>query len=184
MTRYLCVDQSHRRRGEVVPVDVTAQVRSERELLPRPSAYLAITEDVIAAVAAMGTAASGQRATDVARILSGVAEPQDLPVVLMSQHSVTRNPGHYELDDLRGAEVAVDRVAARVGSAQVAAPTSDDLLIIEDDEAGPPTLVNAGSTPTAVLTRPSQRTRMSHKACSGWTNSPRGSPSPTTPKHH
>ncbi len=160
MTRYLCVDQSHRRRGEVVPVDVTAQVRSERALLPRPSAYLAITEDVIAAVAAMGTASSSQRATDVARILSGVAEPQDLPVVLMSQHSVTRAPGHYELDDLRGAEATIDRVAARVGSAQVAAPTSDDLLIIEDDEAGPPTLVNAGSTPTAVLTRPSQRTRM------------------------
>lgn len=158
MTRYLCVDQSHRRHGENVPVDVTAPVRAERALFPRPSAYLAITEDVIAAVTALDEGSS--RATGVARILSGVAEPQDLPVVLMSQHSVSRSPGHYELDDLRSSEAAIERLAARVGTSHVPAAASDDLLIIEDDEAGPPTLVDAGNKPTAVLTRPSQRTRM------------------------
>ena len=160
MTRYLCVDQSHRRRGEIVPVDVTAQVRSERALMPRPSAYLAITEDVISAVAASDGGPSNQRSADIARILGGVAEPQDLPVVLMSQHSVSRAPGHYELDELRSAEPAIDRVVAPVGTSHVTAAPGDDLLIIEDDEAGPPALVDAGSKPTAVLTRPWQRTRV------------------------
>jgi len=159
MTRYLCVDQSHRRHGEIVPVDVTAQVRSERALMPRPSAYLAITEEVISAVTALDPGSLNQRSADIARILSGVAAHQDLPVVLMSQHSVSRTPGHYELDDLRSAEAAIDRVVARVGTSHVAAAPGDDLLIIEDDEAGPPALVDAGSKPTAVLTRPSQRTR-------------------------
>jgi hypothetical protein len=159
MTRYLCVDPSHRRHGDMLPVDVTAQVRSERAMLPRPAAYLAITEDVISAVADLGDASS-RSSSHVARILSGVAEPQDLPVVLMSQHSVTRAPGHYELDDLRSTEPAIDRVAARVGTSHVMAGASDDLLIIDDDENGGPTLVEAGRQPTAVLTRPSQRTRI------------------------
>ncbi|MEA2522585.1 MAG: hypothetical protein QOI81_2231 [Actinomycetota bacterium] len=160
MTRYLCVDQSHRRHGDVIPVDVTAQVRTERAMLPSPSAYFALTEDIIASVAKLGQSPSGTTTEGVSRLLSGVTEPQDLPVILMSQHSVTRAPGQYEIDDLAATEPAVARVTSRLESSHVFAGPSDDLVIMDDAESGSTTVVGTPSQPTAVLTRPSQRTRV------------------------
>ncbi|MEP7059157.1 MAG: hypothetical protein ABI828_00375 [Actinomycetota bacterium] len=157
MTRYRCVDQSHRHHGDVVPVDVTAQVRTERAMLPSPSAYLAITEEVISAVKDLDT--TGSRSADIARLLSAVTEPQDLPVVLMSQRSVSRVPGQYELDDLSTTEPAIGRVAARLESSQVFAGPADDLVILEDGEGEAPTM-GAGSQPTAVLARRTRRTHV------------------------
>jgi hypothetical protein len=159
MTRYLCVDQSHRRHGDVVPVDVTSQVRTERAMLPSPSAYLVLTEDLVASVTRLGESPAGGTVEGVSRLISGVTEAQDLPVILMSQHSVTRAPGQYEIDDLARTEPAVARVTSRLESSHVFAGPSDDLMIMDDAESGTTTVVSS-SQPTAVLTRPSQRTRV------------------------
>ena len=159
MTRYLCVHPAHRRHGEIAPVDVTAQVRSERAMWPRPSAYLAITEDTLSRVGAMQGASPEERSMNIARILSGVREPENLPVVLMSRQSVSRPPGLYEMDELRSSQPAVERVATRVGASHIATGLGEDLLILENEQ-DTPTIGGAGSAPTAVVTRPSQATRI------------------------
>ena len=156
MTRYLCGHPSHRRHGEIVSVDVTAQVRAERAWLPRPSAYLAITEDVLAAIAELP--GGPRRAAAIEGVVSGAAEHQDLPVVLMSRHSVSREPGLYELDDLRGREPAIERLMARVGASGVVANAPGDLLVIVDD-AQVPEQGGSEGVRTAVLTRAVERTR-------------------------
>ena len=47
MTRYFCTDRSHRRNGRTRAIDVTPQVRLELGFMPRQSAYLASTADVV-----------------------------------------------------------------------------------------------------------------------------------------
>jgi hypothetical protein len=61
MTRYLCAHPGHDRKGRHQAVDVTAQVRLEREFLPRESSYLASTDDVIARVVALRSGDSVDR---------------------------------------------------------------------------------------------------------------------------
>ena len=82
MTRYLCAHPGHERKGRARAVDVTAQVRLEREFLPRESAYLASTDDAIARVAALRTGDPVDRLAQVRRVLTGTMAPIDAPVVL------------------------------------------------------------------------------------------------------
>ncbi len=156
MTTYLCAHPSHRRGSDPGAVDVTAQVRTERAMLPRPQAYLAIVEDVVDAVMRLGDVPD--RRERIEHVLSGDAEPQDLPVVLMSRRSVERLPGRYELDGLRAEEAEVERIVTRVGPSSV--PTvaaADDVVVIEDAPATGPGAVSGGTAPTATLTRQEQR---------------------------
>lgn len=153
MTRYFCADPSHRRRGEVIPVDVTAQVRAERELIPRPGAYFATTEAIVAGIADMDPLTA--RTAEIARLLTGTADPIDLPVVLMSQRTVSRAPGHYELDDLRR-NPEIEAVLARVGAPVMAKEANDDVILIVDEDRSS----TRSSGQTAVLTKPTQRTRI------------------------
>jgi len=81
MTRYLCVDPSHTLGGEPAAIDLTAQVRLEREFLPRESAYLADSGDVIRRVNDLGEVDGALRAAAVRRILTGTTSPLDAPVV-------------------------------------------------------------------------------------------------------
>ncbi len=160
MTIYICAHPSHRRGVEVGSVDVTAQVRLERALLPKPEAYLAVTEDVLAAVRQLDDGPN-LRVGRIEQLISGVAGYQDLPVVLMSRGSITKESGRYELDDLRGAEPSIDRVAARGGAPHMlATPAGDDLVIIDDEPVSGPASPEAARAPTALLTRQPQRTQI------------------------
>ena len=85
MTRYLCAHPGHDRKGRSQAVDVTAQVRLEREFLPRESSYLASTDDVIARVVALRSGDSVDRLAQVRRILTGTTAPIDVPVVLAAR---------------------------------------------------------------------------------------------------
>ena len=133
-------------------VDVTAQVRLERSLIPRTDAYLGITEDIIEVVKGLGE--DGDRQRRIEQLISGVSEPQDLPVILMSRRSVIRQPGRYELDDLRTREPEVGRVLAQVDAAfEPPARAEDDVVVIPD--ASRPTAAGTATAqaPTAMLTR-------------------------------
>jgi hypothetical protein len=159
MTKYLCVDPSHRRRGDVVPVDVSAQVRDERALIPRPVAYLAISEDVIAAVASLDEGPHDVRATQVARVVTGVDEPQDMPVILMARGSIEREPGRYEVADLGRTEPSIDQLLRGVGATSVDVAAGDEVVVIHGD---PPDLPARPSElgSTSLLTRQPRRTRV------------------------
>ena len=104
MTRYLCVDPSHTLGGEPAAIDLTAQVRLEREFLPRESAYLADSGDVIRRVNDLGEVDGALRAAAVRRILTGTTTPLDAPVVLVAGDRTERVPGLYEMDELRRSE--------------------------------------------------------------------------------
>lgn len=80
MTRYLCVHPSHSRGGDLRPVDVSDQVRLERELLPRGTVYLAYTERVIDQV--MAIPPGPDRAEAVTRVLTGSVWPGEAPVLV------------------------------------------------------------------------------------------------------
>lgn len=149
MTKYVCAHPSHRRDT----VDVTAQVRLERAMLPRLDAYLAITEDIIEVTKGLGD--EPDRIRRVEQLISGVSGPQDLPVVLMSRRSIIRQPGRYELDDLRRREPEVERVVARVDPASELAASADDVVVLP--EAPPPGPAGTtGTRSTATLTRQQQ----------------------------
>ena len=107
MTRYLCVDPSHTLGGEPAAIDLTAQVRLEREFLPRESAYLADSGDVIRRVNDLGDTDGALRAAAVRRILTGTTSPLDAPVVLVAGDRTERVPGLYEMDELRRSERSV-----------------------------------------------------------------------------
>ncbi len=130
MTRYLCVHPGHDRKGRVRPVDVTAQVRLEREFLPRESAYLASTDEVISRVLALRTGDPVDRLAQVRRILTGTAAPIDAPVVLAAS-STERAPGLYELDELRSDRAIATLIDHRT---QAVPPGSDDVVVITDVE--------------------------------------------------
>jgi hypothetical protein len=111
MTRYLCSDVSHVRDGELHPVDVTAQVRLERELLPRPMVYVATTESVVDRVGELDLFGPDGGREEIRRILTGTAAPMDLPVVVTSERALLFHaPGLHEVDELRRSEPAIDRL--------------------------------------------------------------------------
>lgn len=145
MTRYLCAHPGHERKARARAVDVTAQVRLEREFLPRESAYLASTDDVIARVAALRTGDPVDRLSQVRRVLTGTTAPIDVPVVLAAS-STDRVPGLYELDELRRGDPAIERLIDR---RYHAAPGVDDVVVLSDVETGPTT---GASSTTETLT--------------------------------
>jgi len=127
MSRYLCNDPSHRRGDEQRPVDVTSQVRLERALVPRAPAVLAHTERVVEAVRNLDFTWSTERRTgEIQRLLAGETRLTDAPVVLVSEHSVMRPTGLYEMDELRLAEPLVDRLAG------IAVDGANELVVLED----------------------------------------------------
>ena len=146
MTRYLCAHPGHERKGRARTVDVTAQVRLEREFLPRESAYLASTDDVIARVAALRTTDTVDRLAQVRRILTGTTAPIDAPVVLAAR-STDRVPGLYETDELRRSDRSV---ASLLDRRLDATPGQDDVVVLTDDEPGP--VVGATASPETMTT--------------------------------
>jgi hypothetical protein len=147
MTRYLCVHPGHERKGRGRPVDVTAQVRLEREFLPRESAYLASTDDVIARVLALRTGDPVDRLAQVRRALTGTAAPIDAPVVLAAS-STDRVPGLYELDELRSDPAIATLIDRR---AQAVPSGTDDVVVITDvgGASGFESASQTGVAPTA-----------------------------------
>ena len=148
MTRYLCAHPGHDRKGRHQAVDVTAQVRLEREFLPRESSYLASTDDVIARVAALRSGDSVDRLAQVRRILTGTTAPIDAPVVLAAR-ATDRVPGLYELDELRRSDSSI---GALIDRRYHASPGADDVVVLSD---GPSSAIGATSsqgTETETLT--------------------------------
>ncbi len=130
MTRYFCIDPSHRRDGGIRPVDVTTQVRLELGFLPRESAYLASSADVIKRVSQLkvGSEGSVERGAEIRRILTGTTHPLDAPVVLVGELPDGRGPGLYDLDDLRATGPTMSRAIATSESG-----STDDLIVISDE---------------------------------------------------
>jgi len=142
MTRYLCAHPGHERKGRAQAVDVTAQVRLEREFVPRTSAYLASTDEVIARVSALRTADPLDRLASVRRVLTGTTAPIDAPVVLAARSS-DRVPGLYEMDELRRSDPAIATLFDRRLDAS---PGVDDVVVLSDTT----------SSGTGVATPPSE----------------------------
>lgn len=149
MTRYLCAHPGHDRKARARAVDVTAQVRLEREFLPRESAYLASTDDVLARVAVLRTSDPVDRLAQVRRILTGTTAPIDVPVVLAAR-STDRVPGLYELDELRRSDGSIaDLIERRYH----AAPDAGDLVVLSDAETEPATGVATPGAETMTATQ-------------------------------
>ena len=134
MTRYLCADPSHAFGGELATIDVTAQVRLEREFLPRESAYLAETGDVLRRVRELSDDDPDMRAADVRRILTGTTAPLDAPVVLIAGDRVSRAPGLYEMDELRRSERSISALLDRSQPGSSRQP--DDVVVLRDEPGG------------------------------------------------
>jgi len=148
MTRYLCAHPGHERKSRARAVDVTAQVRLEREFLPRESAYLASTEDVIARVAALRTGDPVDRLAQVRRVLTGTSAPIDVPVVLAASQT-DRVPGLYELDELRRSDPAIEGLIDRRFHP---APGGDDVVVLTDVQT-PPSSTPSPATETITATQ-------------------------------
>lgn len=146
MTRYLCVHPGHERKGRAQAVDVTAQVRLEREFQPRESAYLASTDEVITRVRAIATSDPVDRLSEVRRVLTGTTAPIDAPVVLVAGAS-DRVPGLYEMDELRRSDPSVATLLERRADA---APGVDDVVVLSDPE--PQSGTPQASTPETMTT--------------------------------
>ncbi|HEX7247464.1 MAG TPA: hypothetical protein VF351_05120 [Actinomycetota bacterium] len=162
MTRYLCAHPGHERKGRAHAVDVTAQVRLEREFLPRESAYLASTDEVIARVTRLRTDDPLERVAQVRRILSGTTAPIDAPVVLAARSGAEpagRVPGLYEMDELRRSEPTI---ATLLDRRLDATPGVDDVVVLSDAEPGPVVGATATSSETMTATQLEQvqRARM------------------------
>ena len=152
MTRYLCAHPGHDRKGRHQAVDVTAQVRLEREFLPRESSYLASTDDVIARVVALRSGDSVDRLAQVRRILTGTTAPIDAPVVLAAR-ATDRVPGLYELDELRRSDGAI---GALIDRRYHASPGADDVVVLSEspssEELSPAIGRSSQGTETETLT--------------------------------
>ena len=158
MTRYLCAHPGHERKGRTMAVDVTAQVRLEREFLPRESAYLASTDDVLSRVSALRSGDAIDRLAQVRRILTGTTAPIDVPVVLAAR-STDRVPGLYELDELRRSDGAIaDLIDRRFH----ASPDTADIVVLSDEGSEPATgaAAPAAETMTATQLERVQRARV------------------------
>ena len=131
MTRYLCAHPSHARGDESRAVDVTAQVRLERRLPPRATAYLAIADDLVDRVASLRHDDPIDRRRAINHMLTGDPAPRDAAVVLVASGRVSTPPGLYELDALRADEPTIDRLVRREGDAPSGANV-DEVLVLED----------------------------------------------------
>ena len=161
MTRYLCAHPGHERKGRAHAVDVTAQVRLEREFLPRESSYLASTDDVVERVMRVRTDDPLERVAQVRRILSGTTAPIDAPVVLAARSGTEpggRVPGLYEMDELRRADPSI---ATLLDRRLDASPGVDDVIVLTDAEPGPAVGETATSTETMTATQLDQVQRAS-----------------------
>src|SRR4051812_38928433 len=113
MTRYLCGHPSHGAPDAPGPVDVTPQVRLERQVPPRALVSLAFTAEVLRRVEALPEEEPVERTRAVLRVLTGDPNPHDGPVVLVADSRVQRAPGMYQIDDLRTTEPVVGALLAR-----------------------------------------------------------------------
>jgi hypothetical protein len=154
VTRYLCAHPSHARGDDSRAVDVTAQVRLERRLPPRVTAYLAVADDVVDRVARLPHDDPIDRRRAINRLLTGDPAPRDAAVVLVASGRVSTPAGLYELDALRADEPAIDRLVRREGDAPSGADT-DEVLVLEDadDERNGSPVGSAGVGTARVLQR-------------------------------
>ncbi|MGH2539905.1 MAG: hypothetical protein ACRDGK_05250 [Actinomycetota bacterium] len=148
MTRYLCVHPGHERKGRALAVDVTAQVRLEREFHPRESAYLASTDEVITRVRAIRTNDPVDRLSEVRRVLTGTRAPIDAPVVLVAGAS-DRVPGLYEMDELRRSDPSIASLLERRADGT---PGVDDVVVLTDVEPEAEGGASQGSAPETMTT--------------------------------
>src|SRR3954471_4456332 len=131
MTRYLCGHPTHGAPDAPGPVDVTPQVRLERQFPPRALVCLAFTDDVLRSVRALREEDPVERTRSVLRVLTGDPNPHDGPVVLVGDSRVARSPGMYQIDDLRTAEPVVGALLARyVDPAPEAERASDEVVVL------------------------------------------------------
>ena len=161
MTRYLCADPGHALGGEPASIDVTAQVRLEREFQPRESTYLAETSDVLRRVRELGEHDLTARIGDVRRILTGTAAPLDAPVVLVAGDRVSRAPGLYEMDELRRSERSIALLLDRYAQPGLSREGSEDIVVLRDEKGtiNPDgTLVQPGTAADPVTVEQAQRT--------------------------
>ena len=154
MTRYLCAHPSHGRGDERRAVDVTAQVRLERRLPPRATAYLAVADDVVNRVARLRRDDPIDRRRAINHLLTGDPAPRDAVVLLVASDRISTPPGLYELDALRADEPAIDRLIRREGDAPSGADTDEVLVLedVDDDRNGSP-MASAGVGTAPVLQR-------------------------------
>ena len=154
MTRYLCAHPGHERKSRARAVDVTAQVRLEREFLPREASYLASTDAVIARVIGLGTGDPVDRIAQVRRILTGTTAPIDAPVVLAARsrgrEPGDRVPGLYEMDELRRSDTSI---AALLDRRVDATPGVDDVVVLTEGQPGPVVSASAPSPETMTTTQ-------------------------------
>lgn len=142
MTRYCCADSTHRRGTDPRTIDVTAQVRLERELQPRAAAYLASTERILASVPLVEEEDEARRVDAVRELLTGSPHPREAAVILASERSVGRGPGLYEVEELSGSEPGIDRLVATASQRQPSATMGEDVYVLEEP---PPTGSDAGT---------------------------------------
>jgi len=155
MTRYFCTDRSHRRDGRTRAIDVTPQVRLELGFMPRQSAYLASTADVVRRAPHVSTTDLVQRDAEMRRILTGTTTPLDAPVVLVADLPEGRSPGLYELEDLRrsGGEISGAITGSNSGG-------SSQMIVLPDDTGASTESGRAPQTQPSgsAQTDPSERT--------------------------
>ena len=136
MTRYLCGHPSHGAPDAPGPVDVTPQVRLERQFPPRALVCLAFTDEVLRRVRMLPEDDPVERTRSVLRVLTGDPNPHDGPVVLVADSRVARPPGMYQIDDLRTAEPVVGALLARyVDPAPEAERTTDEVVVLGEPAA-------------------------------------------------
>jgi hypothetical protein len=162
MTRYLCVHPTHAKDGVLRPVDVTAQVRLERDLLPREPVFFAVTDDVIDRMVSLPHTDSTERTIYATEILTGSTEPPEGSVVLMPAGVVDRPPGRYEMDDLR-TEPAVDGLLRSVTESNARIEGTGEVVFLSEVDEGrhaPAATTGAAGVSGVLQEAPaSQRTR-------------------------
>jgi hypothetical protein len=128
MTTYLCADVRHRRGSAPRDIDVTAQVRLERELQPRAGAYLAHTERLLTEVPLVSEVHEARRIAAMRELLAGRPDPWASVVVLASERSVGRPAGLYELDELSASTPWIDRLV----SSPLRSTAREEVLIVDE----------------------------------------------------
>jgi hypothetical protein len=131
MTRYLCGHPSHGAPDAPGPVDVTPQVRLERQFPPRALVCLGFTEEVLRDVQTIREEDPVERTRSVLRLLTGDPSPHDGPIVLIADRRVERPAGMYQIDDLRVAEPAVGALLERyIDPMPDAGRAADEVVVI------------------------------------------------------
>jgi hypothetical protein len=152
----MCAHPVHARRGERRVVDVSDQVRLERELSPKGSVYLAYTERVVQQVSDL--APGPEREDAIVRILTGSPAPGEAPVMLVSEGAgVDRAAGLYEADELGRSAPLAQHLLQRFASPNLASPSSDDLVIVDEVDGVDETQADERQRSQAVITRTRSR---------------------------